>query len=132
MGEAGLGILMGRRKGSCPCELLALSPLHRRVIKPFEGRSSGFRISRVCRPSQPDWASGLGLQLVPGYSDGLAPDLHRLPTDLQASGPSPRRLSIRPLLCTSWHFLLLLLLRPFPPRPSGLVKDPRREFVEKS
>lgn len=34
-----------------PCSLC--SSLHRRVAKPLEGRSSGFRISRSCGPSQP-------------------------------------------------------------------------------
>jgi len=47
-------------------------------LKPLEGRSSGFRINRRRRPSQPggQWH---GLRVVPGYSDGLAPDFHRFP-----------------------------------------------------
>ncbi len=36
----------------------------------------------TAEPSQPPWASGLHSTVVPGHSDGLAPDSHRLPEHL--------------------------------------------------
>lgn len=63
----------------------------RRTRSLLEGRSSGFRILRppslpnggACVPcrSRRQWRHST---IVPGYSDGLAPDFHRLP-----AGPAP-------------------------------------------
>jgi hypothetical protein len=59
---------------------LALRPLFPRVVAPLEGRSSGSWIIRFDTPSQSivldQW---LIVSIVPSYSDGLAPDFHRLP-----------------------------------------------------
>jgi len=69
----------------------ALRSLLPRDVAPLEGRSSGSRIIRCDAPSQPKTGQWLHASIVPGYSDGLAPDSHRLPVDQTSIGrPSPR------------------------------------------
>jgi hypothetical protein len=85
----------GRHAATSPDAIhLALRSLVPRDVASLEGRSSGSRFIRFCAPSQSrpepliqrttrgfatttdQWHDA---QIVPGYSDGLAPDSHRLP-----------------------------------------------------
>ncbi len=56
-------------------------PLFPRVVVPLKGRSSGSRISRVCTPSQPRWASGFELNRLCSSSPVTATGSRRNYTD---------------------------------------------------
>jgi len=67
-------------------ESVYISVLCRKTETHFSGRSSDFWINQIIAPSHPNFKQWHYAIIVPSYSGGPVPDLHRIPFSSAQSG----------------------------------------------